>query len=213
MILPDIRAFRKTDLSRKVGIRLTEWKAGFHEKVSFEQRRTKERASYACCLGYHMLHVPSNATLNAQAVIDAGRAHLFVSIEAENIAGLISIAAATPVPTHMEDGQIHTSNLSYAFKNYGKTPAIIKDIKHGALVAPNLLRVREYESVVDLPAHILGAGEKTTLIDVIDLPRLTVRDARSIRGAENTFWFYGTVIYDDTFGWRRTLKFVWHYGG
>lgn len=67
MILLDIRAFRKTDLSCKVGIRLTEWKARFCEKVSFEQSRTKERASYACCLGYHMLHVPSNATSNAQA--------------------------------------------------------------------------------------------------------------------------------------------------
>ena len=67
MILPDIRASRKTDLSCKVGIRLTECIARFHEKVSFEQSRTKERASYACCLGYHMLHVPSNATSNAQA--------------------------------------------------------------------------------------------------------------------------------------------------
>ena len=66
MICQGIRA-GKTDLSRKVGIRLTKWKVGFREKVSFEQSRTKERASYACCLGYHMLHVPSNATPNAQA--------------------------------------------------------------------------------------------------------------------------------------------------
>jgi hypothetical protein len=151
------------------------------------------------------------ATLNAQAVINAERAHLFVSIEGENIASLISNAAAAPVPAVMEDGQIHGLNLSYALKNYGKTPAVIKDIKHGTLVAPDLLWGQEYESVVDLPAHILGGGEKT-LISIIDLPRLTARDARSIRGAENTFWFYGTVIYDDTFGWRRTLKFLWHYG-
>jgi hypothetical protein len=41
---------------------------------------------------------------------------------------------------------------------------------------------------------------------------MTVGDARSIRMAENTFWFFGRVVYDDTFGWRRTLSFIWHYG-
>ncbi len=152
------------------------------------------------------------AALNARAVINAERAQLFISIENENIVSIISTAATAPVPQHMEDGQIPALRLSYAFKNFGKTPAIIRDMKHGVLVAPDLLRVREYESVVDLPAHVLGAGEKTSSIDVIDLPRLTVRDARSISGAESTFWFYGTLIYDDTFGWRRTLKFICHYG-
>jgi hypothetical protein len=60
-------AFWEDGLSRKAGIRLTERKARFRKIVSFEQSRTKECARHACCLGYHMLHIPLNATPNAQA--------------------------------------------------------------------------------------------------------------------------------------------------
>ena len=79
------------------------------------------------------------------------------------------------------------------------------------MIAPNLSRVREYEPVIDLPAHILGANEKTSLINVIDMPILTTDGAKSIVLAKDTFWFFGFIIYDDTFGWRRTLKVIWHY--
>jgi hypothetical protein len=151
------------------------------------------------------------AALNAQAVINSERAHIFIDIDVENITREIPHANLVTKP-EFEDHMITALRLSYTLKNYGKTPAIIRDIKHSTFVARNLLGVHEYESVVDLPAHILGAKETSSPISVIDLPRLTVREARSIRGAESTFWFRGIIVYDDTFGWRRTLKFIWHYG-
>jgi len=153
------------------------------------------------------------AKVNAQAVINADRAYLFVSVEGENIAALIGKAAIAPVPQNMEDAPISTLRLTYAFKNYGRTPAVIREISYGTLVAPDIFKaVREYEAVVDLPAHILGAGEKTNPPIMVDDLRVTAGEAQSIRIAETTFWFYGIVVYDDTFGWRRTLKFIWHYG-
>jgi hypothetical protein len=153
------------------------------------------------------------AELNAQAVIDAERAHLFIGIERQNVAEIISHAATAAIPNNMEDAQISPLHISYAFQNYGRTPAVLKDIKHGTLIATDIYKVvRDYVAIIDLPSHILGANEKTAPIEVSDVPRLTVSDARAIGGADKTFWFYGIATYDDTFGWRRTLDFIWHYG-
>jgi hypothetical protein len=52
---------------------------------------------------------------------------------------------------------------------------------------------------------------KTPPIQVVDLPRLTSNDIASIEELFNNFWFYGIVVYDDIFGWRRTLEFVLQY--
>jgi hypothetical protein len=71
----------------------------------------------------------------------------------------------------------------------------------------------KYQAVSQLPVDILGAGEKTPPIQVIDLPRLTSNDITSIEELFNNLWFYGVVVYDDIFGWRRTLEFVLQYSG
>lgn len=148
------------------------------------------------------------ALLNAQAVIDAERAHLFVVIELENIAAMVSNAARA-----ISDGSNYALRISYAFKNYGRTPAIIRAIGHGAIIAPELPQERTLSVVVHLPAHILGDDEKSRPISDIAMPRMTSEIAKSILDLDATFWFYGYVVYDDTFGWRRTLSFVWHYDG
>jgi hypothetical protein len=145
------------------------------------------------------------ALLNAEAVINAERAHLFVNIELENIAAMVSNAARA-----IGDGT-YALRVSYAFKNYGRTPAIIREINHGAIIKFELPRERTYSAVVDLPVHILGAGEKSPPISNAVMPRMTTSLAESIRNIDAAFWFYGYVVYDDTFGWCRTLDFVWYY--
>jgi hypothetical protein len=145
------------------------------------------------------------AMLNAQAVINAERAYLFPEIGGHNIVGIID-----SVTHHVEDGQQFGIHLSFNFKNYGRTPAIIQAIGFGSIIAPELPNQRTSSVVVHLPCHILAADKPSPQIQVTPLPEMTATVARSIRDIETTFWFHGYVVYDDTFGWRRTLKFVWH---
>jgi hypothetical protein len=147
------------------------------------------------------------AKLTAQAVIDADRAYLFPEIGGHNITAMIETAATIKGP---DDGTRVAIHLSYSFKNYGRTPAIIRAISQGAVIAPELPDERTSSVVVHLPCHILAADKSTPQIQVTPLPVLTSTVAKSIRDIENTFWFYGCVVYDDTFGWRRTMKFVFH---
>jgi hypothetical protein len=148
------------------------------------------------------------AKLNSQVAIGAERAHLFVQIEIENIVSTISQASKS---ASLPKEKSPAPRLSYALKNHGKTPAMIREIRHGVIVAPNPPNNPRYETVSHLPVHILGAGEKTPPIQVIDLPRLTANDVVAIEELFNTLWFYGLLVYEDTFGWRRTLDFVWQY--
>jgi hypothetical protein len=143
------------------------------------------------------------AKLTSQVAVGAERAHFFVHIETENIVGTISQAskgAAAP-----------KERPPAALKNHGKTPAMIRELSHGVVVAPDLPENPKYQAVSQLPVDILGAGEKTPPIQVIDLPRLTSNDIASIEELFNNFWFYGIVVYDDIFGWCRTLEFVLQY--
>jgi hypothetical protein len=147
------------------------------------------------------------ANLNAQAVVDAERARLFVVINVENVIQMIQMVAQVPEP---DDGTEYGLRLSYSLKNYGRTPALIQEVSHGAIFAPDLPVLREYDAVLDLPTQILGEKEISQPLNV-DMPRLTGSIARAIDNCENRFWFYGCVVYDDSFGWSRTLNFIFNY--
>jgi hypothetical protein len=147
------------------------------------------------------------AKLNAEAVIDAERAYMFVEIGGHNIVTMIQQAVASGGD---DDKSILGIHLSYNFKNYGRTPAIIREIEHSATIAVYSPKSRMMEPIIHLPCHIIAADKSTPQIHVIDLPRMTAKVAQSIRDCENTFWFEGKIVYDDMFGWRRTFNFIWH---
>jgi hypothetical protein len=152
--------------------------------------------------------VAEAAKLNAQVAVAAERAHLFVQIELESILGAKSQPSQSGSLSKERPGGLR---LSYALKNYGKTPAMIRELSHGVLLAPAFPSAPKYLPVPRLPADILGAGEKTPPILMTDFPQLTANDAMSVEELFTNFWFYGLLVYDDTFGWRRTLDFVWQY--
>jgi hypothetical protein len=135
---------------------------------------------------------------------------LFVVIKVENVTEMIQMAALAKSTMDPEDKTNYALRLSYSLKNYGRTPALIQEISHRAIFAPDFPALREYEAVLDLPAQILGEKEISWPLNV-DMPRLTGSIGRAIADFENRFWFYGRVVYDDSFGWSRPLNFIWHY--
>jgi hypothetical protein len=172
-------------------------------------------ASFAAILGvFSISHARSTqiaadaAKLASQVAVGAERAHLFIHIETENIVSAISQGSKGAASSKERPPALR---LSYALKNHGKTPAMIRELSHGVVVAPDLPENPKYQAVSQFPVDILGAGEKTPPIQVVDLPRLTSNDIASIEELFNNLWFYGVIVYDDIFGWRRTLEFVLQY--
>jgi hypothetical protein len=151
------------------------------------------------------------ANLNAQAVINAERARLYVIIERQTIESEIKLALAPQLPELADHVRLEDLALEYSFRNYGKTPAFILEVGHGTAVTEGVPKGREYAVLVPLPIdYVVGAGEKTKSIRDVAIPSMTVATAKSIRDLDKTFWFHGYVEYDDTFGWRRKFEFVWH---
>ncbi len=156
------------------------------------------------------------AKLNAEAVIDAERARILPSIEQDTADAIRSAAKYANSPE--KDGITLESSvgLFYGLKNYAKTPAIIRELGHQLVLAPELAKEREHSPKNPLPIeHILGPGEQTprgTLVCSLDR-KITVGEAKEILALKNTLWFYGYVAYDDTFGFGRELRYIFHYDG
>jgi hypothetical protein len=62
------------------------------------------------------------ANLNAQAVINADRAHLYVVIKQHTVSDLIAAVAGAKFSAAIAKDRMDSPVLSYVFKNYGKTP-------------------------------------------------------------------------------------------
>jgi hypothetical protein len=146
------------------------------------------------------------AKLSADSVISAERAYVFIEIRMETVADIIkymqALNSVAPRPILIQ----------YLFTNHGKTPAIIRAISYGAVVAENLPRQREYTQVLHLPTHLLGADKSTNTLEYEEF-NISSAIANSIRDLKVTFWFYGEIVYDDMFDRERTLNFVFHVNG
>lgn len=156
------------------------------------------------------------AKLNAEAVIDAERARIFVNIEQDTADAIRSAAKQATSPEKDSNTLDASVGLFYGLKNYGKTPAIIREIGHQLVLTPELANERQYSPKNPLPIeHFLGPGEQTprgTLVCSLDR-KMTLGEAKEIQTLKNTLWFYGYVVYDDTFGFGRELRYIFHYDG
>jgi hypothetical protein len=149
------------------------------------------------------------ALLNARAVLEAERARLHVVIERETIGKLASWADD---PGDRDDDRVANLEIAYSFKNYGKTPALIHEIGHKVVIQSTLPKERAYSLPAPLPIEpVIGAAATSAPITDVGIPDVTVGTARAIRDSQATLWFYGYVVYDDTYGWRRVFYFEFHY--
>jgi hypothetical protein len=115
------------------------------------------------------------ARLNAQAVIDAERPHVFIVIEDESITRLITEASL------MEGGGIGGLVVKFHLKNYGRTPALIGRLRY--------LLVKQPRSPEDDPPNFMFLDDELPVEPIIAdrsrtvqskpnsvVPRLSVRE-------------------------------------
>jgi hypothetical protein len=157
------------------------------------------------------------AKLNAQAVVDAERARIYVEVNGVELIRQIQHSinySPAHTPEQLQAPVRAILGVVYAVKNYGRTPAIIKEISHQLIVAKTLPNLpRKTAPVNPFPMSHFLARETESGITCNFESVFTVKDTREVFGSLKTVWLYGHIAYDDTFGWGREFNYVWHYNG
>lgn len=144
------------------------------------------------------------ASVSAKAVAVVERAYVYPIIIAHGaINDCIQSAFAwandgTPSPV--------TTELTYRFKNFGKTPAVLKSAFVGFGAAPLGALIG-----VSIPESVLAYSEEThTLVSQMWVG-VTCNQAQHILAYTGHFCFDGTVTFDDIWGNEHTTEFyfVW----
>jgi hypothetical protein len=156
---------------------------------------------------------------SADALAQSERAQFFVIVRNEKIEALVrpirlSIQANEKVANDEIVGREQTTTVQCVFKNYGKTPAIVKEIN---------LRLAYFENLPAEPVYIardtvlsefmVASGNETDPQNCELERRLTREQTNRVVRAQSYIWFYGRVVYDDVFGRKHQHRFLWRYGG
>jgi len=99
--------------------------------------------------------------------------------------------------------------VKYKIRNYGKTPAIIKEISHCLTWAKTLPRMPAYiPADFVLEEQMISANDSAGVI-TCESNESFMKSIESFNKGESSSWFYGRVVYDDIFGNRHEHCFVW----
>jgi hypothetical protein len=148
------------------------------------------------------------ALLNAEAIMAAEGAHLFVIIKADTVLDIFKLAGWYDNSPTMHSSKMNAPGLQYVLKNYGKTPAILQHVWHGISIQKTPGEMRTLIAR-EGALEILGAGAETAESVVSYFEPFTFGDARALVQHETILYFYGEADYSDTFG--VAIKLQWEF--
>lgn len=147
------------------------------------------------------------AKLNAQAVIDAERAHLYVVVVQHDVVETISAVAGAKYSADMAKRKMNAPFLAYVFRNAGKTPAILEEVMHYMTVQKTEKHQILYEAP-EVALEILKEGEESERIDVTvdEPPPFLAEDARAISDDDSMLFFYSAATFRDIFNRKHKIR-------
>jgi hypothetical protein len=152
------------------------------------------------------------AKQSADALVAAEQAQLLTIVEVSNIPHILGELGKHDHPGSREIAVGERASVQYILKNYGKTPAVLKEISHELQHwnhPPDQLR---YFPVRTMPKErAVVAGGSTEPLQCILVAPLTAEGATTIRTSDSFLWLFGRVIYDDAFGREREHRFLYRY--
>jgi hypothetical protein len=104
-----------------------------------------------------------------------------------------------------------TFEISFVLKNYGKTPATIKEVVAVLIKSPDQPpNVFITTPLLDLPSEtVIGSGLCSSGLKVEFSQYLIQAEAAQVVNGQQNLWFYGRIVYDDVFGREGTQTFVY----
>jgi hypothetical protein len=156
----------------------------------------------------HATRVAADAAkLNAQAVIDAERAHLYVIVKQHNVSELIDAISGVKWRDEIAKDRMEPPILSYNLKNYGKTPATLESVSHCLQIQTGEGGERIFE-MPERAIEILGEREETDpdIVLRFEQRQFLCEDARALGEHDTMLFFYSEAIYKDIFNRQHTVR-------
>jgi hypothetical protein len=166
--------------------------------------------------GYFLLRADKTARIaadaakeSADAVTQSERAHIFIKIVSQSfVEGWTSANLERITP----DGQVSVPvTVKFAFKNYGKTPAILQEVSRDIVIAPNFPDEVDYIPVEFVPTERVVASDEATDTWECTRTNISKADLNAIIRAQTSYWFFGRILYNDIFGKAHEHRFIYRY--
>jgi hypothetical protein len=148
------------------------------------------------------------ATVAAESSFAAERARFFVVIDKHNLAEIVKLVenAGATESSGIPGGD--NICILYRFKNYGKTPGIIRELIVDSMISANPVDPPAlFLSTKDFPEYMIGANESTKALNYSPITHPLVGHMRSIGRNAARLWFFGRLYYDDVFGNHQVHRF------
>jgi hypothetical protein len=146
------------------------------------------------------------ARLNAQALIDAESAQMYVIHLGSNIETMFLHGKRFDNSPTMHGSSSEPPWIEHRLKNYGKSPAILQLVVHGiSLENPKLNQTRDF-GLGREAMEIVGVGAQSQPIRCTFDQPFTFGDVRSIVTDDRLLFFYGRADFIDHFGRKQTLE-------
>lgn len=147
--------------------------------------------------------VAANAAKAAgEASVAAERARFFIAIDDYNFSAILNDHVH-----HYDEhgifggaGRASLPKITYRFRNYGKTPGILKEISMDMRFGKEPEDCVYPVTITSLSESMVGAGDSTKEKEHSMLVPLDVEQAAAIATNEYRLWFFGRVDYDDVLG-------------
>jgi hypothetical protein len=148
------------------------------------------------------------AKLNAEALIDADRAHLHAVIKVNNLASALRPAAAT---ARVDDDAMVNPRpyLEFALKNLGRSAAIMEETGWYLVQREPGHRVWQYPVGAIVNPVIDGGAETHPSTPCVFESAFRVSDAKDAFSGHRPLYFVGYVVY--TTSLDRVYEFRWQY--
>lgn len=153
------------------------------------------------------------AKLNAQAIMDAERAHLFPIIKETNLKDVFKHSEWYGDKKEGSGGPIPLPMVTYRLKNLGKTPAIIEHVAWGMSFhkIDEKFGVFATDSEAHQPLGIVTADQESEEISGSMSSTFTFDDAVAVLSYKGELIFHGQVTFKDFF--NRSIRCCWQFRG
>jgi hypothetical protein len=148
--------------------------------------------------------------LNAEALIGAERAHLFVMVKSTELHQALRGSVFYDESPEMLDSKIPRPYLEFAIKNTGRTAAIMQDVSYQLIQADAETTEWQFAYQDTIVHTVVEGGEETTPpTPCVSDHDLTIADSKAAIDGSRPIYFYGSVRFRDTF--RRQYQYSWRY--
>jgi hypothetical protein len=150
------------------------------------------------------------AKLNANALISAERAQLFVIVQHSNLFDVLRGPRFYRETESMNGAFIPRAELEFVIRNTGRTAAILQDVSYQLVQADAETTMWQYsyrDTIVN--AVIEGENETSPATPCVMENQLTLDDGIAVIDGERPLYFYGFVIFRDTF--KNRHQYFWRH--